>query len=539
MKSPTNILKEKQKRLNLNIINYDLEKMWKAHPLINSLRERVIRALPKDGFYDPQDLEHQALFRLTTFDPKDINDEIINFVVQEQYAVMQDRLSKLDFDVEYLFRGIKGKYHDLNVEDRLELCWENDKLVAKNDNRSFNVEFRTVHDERIVSLFSNELHYIHRDRPKGETFGFYFVGDEIPWAIETTEPSAIAKQYKRDALLANGIDPNKAVELTRFYTLPGAPTNSISLMDGLVAKYYKEKGMEALFTTTMPMYSKTKSTTISGGLNKPLLVKDLRHKFIPSRINGQTYYRHVTTVPEDHDEIEVITTHPNFPTMLVVEVFRVLSERSIEPLPILNDHKKVIYVMQRDHSSTEEEVKLPVESISDILNKIRTVGKYSRTEYIRDVVYGDKSSKEAKKIRLRISDNLEYSLVEATRKYRITEDSDVKREVEETIYKGSSEDEALSMIELQGEFAEENSYEKTRMYFNADGGAEITLDIYPFGAWVEVEGSEEKVKHIASKLGYSKKEFILDSADDLYLEWKKKHNLPEQWDVRFGLIGKK
>lgn len=538
-KNPINSLKEKQKRLNLNVINYDLDKMWKSHPLVNSLRERVVKALPKDGFYDPQDLEHQSLFRLTTFDPKDINDEIIDFVVQEQYAVMQERLSKLDFDLEYLFRGLSGKYHDLNVKDRLDLCWQDDKLIAKNENRSFNVEFRTVHDERIISLFSNELHYIHRDRPKGETFGFYFVGDEIPWAIETTEPSVIAKQYKRDALLANGIDPNKAIELTRFYTLPGAPINAISMMDGLVAKYYKDRGMEALFTTTMPMYSKTKSTTIAGGLNKPLLVKDLRHKFIPTRIDGHTYYRHVTTVPEDHDEIEVIKTHPNFPTMLVVEVFRILSEKSIEPLPILGDYKKVIYIMQRDHCSTEEEIKLPVENISDTLNNIRLVSAYSRTEYIRDVVYGDKLSKEAKKIRLRISDNLEYSLVEATRKYRITEGSEVKREIEETIYKGSSEDEAKSMIELQGDFVEENSYEKMRVYFSANGGVDITLDIYPYGAVVEIEGEEEKVKSIASKMGYTKKDYILDSADDLYLKWIKDKKLPEQWDVRFGLNGKK
>ena len=195
--------------------------------------------------------------------------------------------------------------------------------------------------------------------------------------------------------------------------------------------------------------------------------------------------------------------------------------------------------MQRDHSNTEEEIKLPVENISDALNNIRLVGTYSRTEYIRDTVYGNKLSKEDKKIRLRISDNLEYSLVEATRKYRITENSEVKREIEETIYKGSSEDEAKSMIELQGDFVEENSYEKIRVHFSANGEVDITLDIYPYGAVIEVEGKEEKVKSIASKMGYTKKDYILDSADDLYLKWIKENKLAEQWDVRFGLNGKR
>src|SRR3989338_246230 len=376
-------LKEQQKKLSLNVINYDLGKMWGSNSTISDLRKKVNLFLPKDKLYDPQDLEHQTLFRLTTFDPKDITDEVIQFIIEEQLKLIENRLEKSNFDLEYLFRGLKGKYHDLNVKDRLELCWENEKLIAKNANRSFNVEFRIVHDERITSLFSSDLHYIHRDRPRGETFGFYFSGDDMPWAVETTEPSAIAKQYKRDALLANGIDPNKAIELTRFYTLPGAPINAISLMDGLVAKHYKQKGIEALYTTTMPMYSKTKGTTIAGGINKPLLVKDLRHKFIPVKIKGKVSYRHVTTIPEDHDEIEVIKTHPNFPTMLVVEVFRVIDTPSLEPISVLADGSKVIYITQRENSKTEKEIKILVHDIPSVLKKIRFVSKYVRTAYVR------------------------------------------------------------------------------------------------------------------------------------------------------------
>ncbi len=530
-------LKEQQRRLSVNVINYSLEGMWSSHPLISELRKRVSAFLPKEGIYDPQDLEHQALFRLTTFDPKVINDELIQFVVQEQYEVVKDRLNKLDYDTEYLFRGLTGKYHDLNVNDRLELRWENEQLIAKNDRRSFNVEFRTVHDENIVSLFSNELHYIHQDRPKGETFGFYFVGDTIPWAIETTEPSAIAKQYKRDALLANGIDPNKAIELTRFYTLPGAPVNAISLMDGLVARHYKQKGIEALYTTTMPMYSKTKGTTIAGGVNKPLLVKDLRHKFIPEKIDGRIFYRHVTTIPEDHKEIEVIKTHPNFPTMLVVEVFRTLNDPGLKPIPILEDKSKVIYVIQRDGAKLEEEVKLAVQDIPAVLAKIRSVAKYVRTEYVRDVIYGTKDEK--KKIRLRIQDNFEFRLVDATYKYRVAVEDGVKKEIEETLYKGNSCEDALKFIASQGDFVEENSYEKIRTVFISPHGTEITLDIYPYGAWVEIEGETRKIHDVAKQLGFTQKDYIDTGADDLYLAWIKKYNLSEMWDVRFGLSGNK
>lgn len=525
---------DQQKKLRLSVLDYNLRKMWGSHPLIDRLRERVKHFLPQ-GIYDSQDLEHQILFRLTTFDPKDITDEIIQLIVDEQYTIVQDRLSKLGFDVDYLFRGLTGKYHDLNINDRLELVINDGKIVARNSHRSFNVEFRIVHDEHIVSLFSNELHYIHRDRPKGETFGFYFSGDTLPWAIETTEPSIISKKYKRDALVAQGIDPNKAVELTRFYTLPGAPTNAISLMDGLVSKYYKAKGVEALFTTTMPMYSKTKSTTIAGGINKPLLVKDLRHKFIPEKINGKICYRHVTTIPEDRDETEVIKTHHNFPTMFVVEVYKTINNTSCGPISLLDDGKKVIYVKQRDNF-LEKESKFPVADISEMMPNLRGVAVLKSTECIRDIIWGSKSNH--RKIRMRITDNLEFQSIEVIYKHRVDTKNGIRTEVEEMIYRGPSKNEAIEAIKNQGDFLEENSYEKTRINFETKK-TKITLDIYPYGVWVEIEGETEEIWKVAKRLGYKKADAITENADELYLAWAKNKNLPVQWDVRFGLTGKK
>jgi adenylate cyclase class IV len=309
-------------------------------------------------------------------------------------------------------------------------------------------------------------------------------------------------------------------------------------MDGLVARHYKEKGMEALFTTTMPMYSKTKSTTIAGGINKPLLVKDLRHKFIPVEIQGKKCYRHVTTIPEDHAEVEVIKTHQNFPTMLVVEVFRTINELSLKPLAILQERKKVVYVIQREYQKVENEIKIFVDDIPGMLMRLRELVKYSHTEYLRDVIYGIKEEK--KKIRLRLCDNFEHTHIEATHKYKTTaDDGDVKKEIEEIIYKGSRLDDALAMIRLQGEFEEENSYEKIRIVFEDDGDTIITVDVYPFGCWLEIEGGIERIHALAKKLGFTTKDYINESADDLYLKWIQMHNLPEMWDVRFGLTGKK
>lgn len=185
----------------------------------------------------------------------------------------------------------------------------------------------------------------------------------------------------------------------------------------------------------------------------------------------------------------------------------------------------------------EEEVKILVKDISFILEKIRKIAKYNTTYYIRDVVYGNKT--EDKKLRLRIEDNFSFKTINATRKYKMDLQENVKREIEEIVYKGESYEEAIDAIKMQGDFKEENSYEKTRVKFLKEDSTEITLDIYPFGNWLEIEGKIENIHKTCKDLGFSKNDYINDSADDIYLAWIKKHNLPEQWDVRFGLHGEK
>jgi adenylate cyclase class 2 len=195
------------------------------------------------------------------------------------------------------------------------------------------------------------------------------------------------------------------------------------------------------------------------------------------------------------------------------------------------------YVMQRDGSVVEEEVKIAVDDVPEMLAKIRSVAAYVRTEYLRDVIYGLPAEK--KKIRLRIQDNFEYRAVEATHKYRLNVEGGVKREVEETVYKGNSCDEAVAAITSQGAFVEENSYEKTRVVFAGPRDTMLTLDIYPYGVWLEIEGNPAAIHAVAKQLGYTQKDYLTDSADDLYLAWIREHSLPEMWDVRFGLCGKR
>jgi len=400
------------------------------------------------------------------------------------------------------------------------------------------VEFHPVTDERVINLFCDDLHYIHHSKNKGEAFGLYFVGDDLPWALETTEHSTFGKEYKREALLAHGIDPNKAVELTRLYMLPGSPRNAVSIIDSLVMDYYKQKGFEAAFSTTMPMYSKTKGTTIASNMDEILLVKKLCHYFVPITVDKEICYQHVTRtfIAEQHRN-DFIRSHPDFPVMLTVEVLRRLNHSSLEPLSALKEGKKVIYVTNRTDSSnnlkrkTEVETKFFVGDVMGMLGQLRNVATYVKTEYLRDVIYNF----EEKRIRLRVHELFNKREVNAIYKYRIAGHDGLKTEIEETVYEGENTEEALLAISKHGNFEKANSYEKIRITYMKDGGTELTLDIYPYGAWLEIEATKEKIWEVAALLGFKKENAIVENADELYDAWCRKNGLDILWDVRFGV----
>jgi hypothetical protein len=347
-------LYEQQKKLRPYLVDFDLDNAWQSSRVIEKLRHKLQKYLDNCWQCDPQDLEHQVLFRLTCYSPSDINSKVIENVVEEQKYLITERLLKLDVELDWLFRGLTGKYPDLNNKNRLIMHKEDGCLFAvgkspRGKEIKIPVDFTRIEDENIIRIFTGELHYIHQERNKGEVFGFFFRGDKYPFAVETTEPSINARQYKREALLAHGINPNLAIELTRFYTLPGSPRNTISVIDSKVSKYYKPLGIEALFTTVMPAYAKTKGSTIAGGMNNVLLIKDLCHKFVGIEKLGHTLYQHATNgYIETYNPKKVIRSHPDFPLLPTVEVFMPINELSLEKMPDLSG--KTIYVRNRERN---------------------------------------------------------------------------------------------------------------------------------------------------------------------------------------------
>lgn len=304
------LLRERQQVLSPYTVPFDLPKTWNSYWLMRALRKEVKehvdallqKAIEEDGvLFDPQDLEHQALFYLTTWEPAEITEDTIRDAVFEQHHVVVDRMVRnlTPHERNYLFRGLTKFYPDLNVRpsDRLVLVRDGKELYARGSGRKFKVLFRELLDDRMIQLYTDTLHYIHCSRSGGRAFGLFFEGDQYPFAVQSLELTD--RDYKKEALLYAGLNPNKVVEITRMYTLPGSPRNIASIMDGLIRRQLKSEGIEAMITTVMPAYAKTKGTTVAGGMSVPFLVKKLEHVFYK---NEKGLWEHVVERRKDQFE---------------------------------------------------------------------------------------------------------------------------------------------------------------------------------------------------------------------------------------------
>jgi len=364
---------------------FDLRKDWPTHPLIVWIRKQIIPIINKltkqtNFLFDPQDLEHQILFRLTTFAPSELfkkgsileeyfekfgvyenwqkiplldldfiskfklRREIIFPIIEEQFLIIQKRMNKNNLPRNLIFSGIKGfsEIFTTKEKERYVLKWENicgkTHLIAAKINsngetiKSFFVKFKKVRKD-IGRKFIRELHYIHTPRFKEEIFGLFLEKSKFPFAIQLVTWAKNSPKFRQDALLLKGFNPENCIELRRLYTWPGSPRNVIGVLDRLIINYYKKlhKNIEAVTTTVMPMYAKTRSTTIASGIDQILYVRSLEHKFICKRINSKKVWEHIIPPSQKWLKIhqhKIIKTHPKFPMYPTIGVFKQVNKKS-------------------------------------------------------------------------------------------------------------------------------------------------------------------------------------------------------------------
>ena len=261
------------------------DNIWQEDERIKKAREiiapKIAKALDDTNiFFDGQDLEHQVLFRMTTY-PEEEAFKKIDEIFDEQLYITKERMVEADTSPSDLFR----LGHRRTDEKEWKLKWANGRehLIAEEigGSKKRRVVWRQVEgDEKDrLDAIVNDYHYIHCSRGKGWTIGFYFEDEDLPFAIEQIEPCSVSRDYKRAMMELLGVDVKKGVEITRFYTIPNTPKMVIGIRDKVAEKVLKQEGKRWMFTSVMPVFAKTKATTIAGGMDIPIFAKELKIKF--------------------------------------------------------------------------------------------------------------------------------------------------------------------------------------------------------------------------------------------------------------------
>jgi hypothetical protein len=264
----------------IKISTIKVKDIWGNDERVERIRETIKPKLKKcKEWFDTQDLEHQVLFRLTTFYSWENK---VDEVFEEQKNIILERMRKARVKPQDLFCFGKQR------TDEWQMLWgkDKDKLYCINgENKKREIFFNEItleQDKDVARSIINDYHYIHCsrcDREKGMMFGFFLKGHKLPFAIEEIEPCDIARNYKKAILMMADVNYHTTSELTRFYSVPNTPKNLISLLDKMVGRELKYRGYEWMITATMPAFCKTKSSTISGGIDIPLFAKELKFDF--------------------------------------------------------------------------------------------------------------------------------------------------------------------------------------------------------------------------------------------------------------------
>jgi hypothetical protein len=233
--------------------------------------------------------------------------------VQEQLLLAQERYEQSSTDV----AAVLGRRGEL-AKDGWYLVNQDDRVFAVRDgsNDLLEVRFEEI-DPEVASDYHATYHYIHGPRAS-RSFGLFMEGSDQPFTIAAID--GVDRDYKKEALLLLGYDPEHCVDFTRLYSLPGVPKLSSSTMSRLIKRQLlaEQPNMQAAISTFMPTYANSNSM-FACGFDKVFLLKRNRHKFAARPDLGDGVYEHMTN--RRAGEREVITSQ-----QVLLPVVELLSE---------------------------------------------------------------------------------------------------------------------------------------------------------------------------------------------------------------------
>ena len=142
------------------------------------------------------------------------------------------------------------------------------------------------------------------------------------------------RDYKRDALLIYGFDPDKFFDFTRLYSKPGVPKNASSAISSCIKSQLlkEDPTYQGAISTFMPTYANGNSM-LACGLDTPFMIKRNTHKFqtITGKDN-EKLFEHLTNRRADSLTEDIILRN-KMRLLPVVEVMSIFNRNTrFEPL---------------------------------------------------------------------------------------------------------------------------------------------------------------------------------------------------------------
>jgi hypothetical protein len=349
---------------------------WPTDAMMTRLRDEVGPITnqymrDEDILCDDRDLKYQTLFRLTTHDVAEIfengkelqdhllatgafrnwrnilrvgreqtddlvlNQDLVREAAAEQAKIIQARLKQSALPLESILTPA-GMF----AEQGWFIQKKNGTVQAIREggisyaDGIVNLEFREV-DTELAEQFHGDLHYIHTPRAE-KAFGMFVEGEELPFSVLSLQK--VDRNYKKNALLYQGYDPERCYDLTRLYSRPGTPGNASSTMFTLTFNYLRsETDTQAVLSAFMPSYATGISMT-SSKMDRPVLVKPLQHRFGPAgEHDGQVLYENMTKRRLGGVGLENVI-YSKVPLLPVVELMCPIQDPRFTPVPGAKSH---------------------------------------------------------------------------------------------------------------------------------------------------------------------------------------------------------
>ncbi len=196
---------------------------------------------------------------------------------------------------------------------------------------------------------------------------------------------------------------------------------------------------------------------------------------------------------------------------------------------------------QKNKSIIEFEIKFLINSkdIDKIKSKILKISEifYEGKMYEKTIMLDNKNKimdKEDARLRVRqISEqkNSKDVKIEFSYKRRIKADGGIKQEEEIETAFITDGDLFFQILHKMG-YEITTSYERYRETYKVNG-TKITLDEFPFGYILEIEGEEKNINQICDFLKLNKRKSYALSCDDVYVELCEKNNIKPKDHILF------